>query len=244
MRISPLLSCRILLPQPTAPLRTVKRTVPKRAAQKRINSLPGAMIKTAAHNQAAAAHLRKAAAKERPRKTTPKNPDRKQTESLDLITNQVRTKIVKAPSRIPVTRPHQYPTARQRKITPRWITMTYRLSKIMSVLCIAVVLMLACAVIVTAGSSILGDADNDGQVTPIDASIIQRDLAGLPINGEISQSGADVDGNGKIEITDATLIQRWIAGIDTPYQIGPQSTEAPTQQPTDEDGWGTIIYRP
>lgn len=131
--------------------------------------------------------------------------------------------------------------------------MTYRLRKtalILILICAAVMMLAGTAI--AAQSVLLGDADGDGEVTPADASSIQRELSGLRMNGEISEEAADVDGNGVIEITDATYIQRWIAQIDQPYPIGEQPEEttgvsptaAPTQRPTDEDGWGRDIFRP
>ncbi len=62
--------------------------------------------------------------------------------------------------------------------------------------------------------------------------------------GTRQQDSADVNGSGEIEITDATLIQMWLAEVETPYSIGEQPTEAPTQMPTDADGWGRIVFRP
>lgn len=65
---------------------------------------------------------------------------------------------------------------------------------------------------------ILGDADGDGAVTILDASMIHRTLAELPVAGFIEKA-ADVDGGGS-DITDATYIQRYIAAIETPYPVG------------------------
>lgn len=108
-----------------------------------------------------------------------------------------------------------------------------------------VALVFACSV--TAAGYMLGDVDNDENVTIIDASCVQRKLAGLRVSG-FSESAADVDSSGTIEIIDATYIQRFQAGIDTPYPIGVQSTAAPTQKPTQprptDDGWGHEIYQP
>ena len=85
----------------------------------------------------------------------------------------------------------------------------------------------------------VGDADSDTEVTLVDASCIQRKLAGLRVCDGFNETAADFDGNGVVEITDATYIQRWLAGMETPL-----STEPPTQRSTDEEGWGTHIYRP
>ena len=121
--------------------------------------------------------------------------------------------------------------------------MTFRLCKIIPALLCAAVLFSVCSVCAAAGN-LPGDADGDGSVTLTDATCVQRKLAGLRTDGSFSETAADVDGNGLVEIADATLIQRWLAGMEPPYPIGPQPTQAPTQMPTDEEGWGTIIFRP
>ena len=94
-----------------------------------------------------------------------------------------------------------------------------------------------------------GDADIDRKVSIKDVTCIQRKLAELPLGSSFSELAADADGNGKLEISDATAIQRWLAEFDTPYAIGeeltePPTTEAPTQMPTDDEGWGRIIFQP
>lgn len=131
--------------------------------------------------------------------------------------------------------------------------MTFRLSKITLILIFVFIMMLAFSVAVAAGS-VLGDVDSDEEVTIIDATAIQRNLAGLPVRS-FSKSAADIDGSGDIEITDATYIQRWLAGLGTSYLIGEpiqnateaptqKPTEAPTQRATDAEGWGRDIYQP
>ena len=65
---------------------------------------------------------------------------------------------------------------------------------------------------------ILGDADTDGEVTIIDATVIQRKLVNLPVPA-FNEQAADVDGEG-MDITDATIIQRYTAEFDVPYDIG------------------------
>ena len=101
-----------------------------------------------------------------------------------------------------------------------------------------------------AGSSLLGDADGDGEVTISDVTCIQRALAEWT-DSSCSEKAADIDGNGKLEITDATLLQQWLAEMNVAYSIGeeleqPAETSAAvtTQSATDPDGWGREIYRP
>lgn len=136
--------------------------------------------------------------------------------------------------------------------------MIFKLRRILLLFLLAAVLSLACMAAAVAASYRLGDADTDTKITIIDATCIQRYLAGLPINGRFSEIAADVDGSGKIEITDATFIQRWLVNLKTPYDINElfespaeatetatqPPTEAAAQRPTDEEGWGRDIFRP
>ena len=68
-------------------------------------------------------------------------------------------------------------------------------------------------------SYLLGDADGDGEVTVVDATMIQRTLAHL-YTSAFNESAADVDGDGEIAIYDAVWILRFSAQMDTPYPIG------------------------
>lgn len=74
---------------------------------------------------------------------------------------------------------------------------------------------------VNADPAILGDADGDGYVTLMDATVIQRYLANLNtgIYTVVLMNG-DVDANGLLEVVDSTYIMRHVTGIDTPYTIG------------------------
>lgn len=67
---------------------------------------------------------------------------------------------------------------------------------------------------------ILGDADNDGKISILDATTIQKRLANIITDetGRIKLCGditADV-----LDITDATQIQKYLAHIPVPYLIG------------------------
>lgn len=66
---------------------------------------------------------------------------------------------------------------------------------------------------------LLGDADCDGDITIMDATTIQRYLAGVSIP-TFDQDAADANDSGDVEITDGTLIQRHLVGISVPYKIG------------------------
>ena len=61
---------------------------------------------------------------------------------------------------------------------------------------------------------ILGDADGDGEVTILDATHIQRHLAGISLFNDLQEAVADDDRDGEVTILDATSIQRMLAGLD------------------------------
>ena len=66
---------------------------------------------------------------------------------------------------------------------------------------------------------LLGDADGDCSVTILDATVIQRVLAELPVDS-YNEAAADTDGDGDVTILDATFIQRFLAGLPCPAGIG------------------------
>lgn len=68
------------------------------------------------------------------------------------------------------------------------------------------------------GYHILGDANGDGEITILDATVIQRKLAGFSIVF-FKPLTADISGNG-LDIIDATLVQRFLVGYAVPYDIG------------------------
>lgn len=67
---------------------------------------------------------------------------------------------------------------------------------------------------------LLGDVDGDGEVNPLDVTLIQRHNASMADIDEAAFMRADVDGNGTLDILDATWIQRHLAHIDTSFAIG------------------------
>lgn len=127
--------------------------------------------------------------------------------------------------------------------------MTFKPRLVLPVLLTAAALMIVGTFTVFAGN-LRGDADIDRKITVKDVTCIQRKLAGLPVGASFSETAADADGNGKLEISDATAIQRWLAEYGSPFGIGEEltepstATEATTQSPTDEQGWGRIIFQP
>ena len=64
----------------------------------------------------------------------------------------------------------------------------------------------------------LGDADMDGIITIIDATVIQRVLARYTVS-VFDEKAASVTGE-ELNIVDATLIQRHLADIPIPYAVG------------------------
>ena len=66
---------------------------------------------------------------------------------------------------------------------------------------------------------LLGDTDGDGVITIIDATCIQRWLAGIP-NKSFNIDAADADNSGKVTVLDVTCIQRWLVGFPENYAIG------------------------
>ena len=64
-----------------------------------------------------------------------------------------------------------------------------------------------------------GDADGDGDVTILDATFIQRFVAGISLPKPLNELNADVDGDGSVTILDATLIQRFNAGIINKFPV-------------------------
>lgn len=67
---------------------------------------------------------------------------------------------------------------------------------------------------------IMGDTDNNGNITIKDATLISKYLAKIIEFDSTTQSIADVDGNGKCTIKDATCIQKYIALIETDSNTG------------------------
>ena len=68
--------------------------------------------------------------------------------------------------------------------------------------------------------SVIGDPDQDDEVTILDATLIQRSLADLAELSKIQQYLADADGDGDVSVLDATAIQRWLADLPTSELIG------------------------
>ena len=71
-----------------------------------------------------------------------------------------------------------------------------------------------------------GDADGDGTVTIMDATLIQRHLVQLsPFIEEENMAAAIVSGEDELSIVDATLIQRFLLGIIERFPVEEQAAE-------------------
>ena len=67
---------------------------------------------------------------------------------------------------------------------------------------------------------LLGDADEDGNITILDVTQIQRVLAGLKNPTASIKKRGDVDQNDYLDVIDVTLLQRWLLGLDQELTIG------------------------
>ena len=72
---------------------------------------------------------------------------------------------------------------------------------------------------VTAIQPILGDVDNDGEVTILDAIVIQQHLAGITAATYIEEA-ADTNEDGGISDIDTAYILRWISQLSSNDNIG------------------------
>ncbi len=74
---------------------------------------------------------------------------------------------------------------------------------------------------VNADPIFLGDANGDGDVDSVDATIVQRAATRIQVlYSEEQLMCADIDGDGALTIVDATFIQRYDSRISVPYPVG------------------------
>ncbi len=81
---------------------------------------------------------------------------------------------------------------------------------------------------------IFGDADGNGDVNIVDATITQQHVANLVAEGDIYLDLADCDTNEGITIIDATTIQRCVAHLENCGEAGKVVEYTPTVPPTSE----------
>ena len=79
-----------------------------------------------------------------------------------------------------------------------------------------------------------GDADADGEMTILDATRIQRYLAGLAGENDIDLIAADADLDGEVSIIDATRVQRVLASLCDIDGNAPSEPDKP-DDPTEPD---------
>lgn len=82
-----------------------------------------------------------------------------------------------------------------------------------------------------AGEVVLGDADGDGELTILDATHIQRYLAGYQTSVPEHLQAAMVYDGRELSIIDATMIQRRLAGLTDHF---PVEVAAPTERATEQ----------
>ena len=93
------------------------------------------------------------------------------------------------------------------------------MKRMLSILLAAVLLTLhyPAAASVADSFRVIGDVDEDGEATILDATQIQRSLASLCTFSPLQSYLGDVDGSGGVSILDATIIQRALADISYDY---------------------------
>jgi hypothetical protein len=77
-----------------------------------------------------------------------------------------------------------------------------------------------------AGFAAIGDANNDGSITIVDALVVAQYYVGLAPAG-FTLSNADVDSSGSVDVVDALLIAQYYVGLITQFP-GQAATPAPT----------------
>lgn len=98
------------------------------------------------------------------------------------------------------------------------------------------------------GNAVYGDVNGDGDITVVDATLVQKHVVQLETLSADKQILADVNGDNTISVVDATLIQKYVVRLEDwgrtgdVYQAGqpttPETTSAepttvkPTAQPT------------
>lgn len=60
----------------------------------------------------------------------------------------------------------------------------------------------------------IGDVNSDGDISVVDATLVQKYIVGLENLKDFQKKSADVNDNNEISVVDATLIQKYIVGLD------------------------------
>ena len=60
----------------------------------------------------------------------------------------------------------------------------------------------------------IGDVNSDGDISVVDATLVQKYIVGLEKLTDLQKKSAEVNGDGEISVVDATLSQKYIVGLD------------------------------
>lgn len=60
----------------------------------------------------------------------------------------------------------------------------------------------------------IGDVNSDGDISVVDATLVQKYIVGLENLTDLQKKSADVNDNNEISVVDATLIQKYIVGLN------------------------------
>jgi len=99
--------------------------------------------------------------------------------------------------------------------------MKYSLKRMLCII-LSLIVVTTCCVTVLAGTTqvcILGDVQNNGEVSVMDATHLQLYLAGINKFDTLIKYLADVDGNSVVAIRDATYLQLYVAKIQITYPV-------------------------
>jgi len=96
---------------------------------------------------------------------------------------------------------------------------------------------------------LLGDVDDDGQITTADAQMVLETVVGIRTLSPTEEAAADVDGNGAVDVADAQWIAQFASGAVTafperlPQHSGPiaASRKGDRVAVVDPDG-GTVVF--
>lgn len=108
------------------------------------------------------------------------------------------------------------------------------MKKIVSML-LASLMVVSSVVMAFAKPLVKGDANDDGEVSAVDAKKILLVVSGKDIIIESKRGLYDADGNGLVTATDARMVLRIVAGLDVPITEEPTVDETTTQEPEKEE---------
>ena len=98
------------------------------------------------------------------------------------------------------------------------------------------------------GNAVYGDVNGDGDITVVDATLVQKHVVQLETLSADKQILADVNGDNTISVVDATLIQKYIVQLKDwgrtgdVYQAEQPTTPEPTAQPTTKPADTYTLY--